>query len=227
VQAKVLDSIPVQFSVDALRARLHIREGSAQDDELAALLRDAAAVARPKAAVGIAYVTDRGEDYVVVDDVRFDSRVLAVNLAGVHRVFPYVATCGVEIDAWAASLDDILHSYWSEAIREQALAAAHQALIEALDSAYKPGPCARMNPGSLPDWPLTQQAPLFRLMGDPQASIGVTLTESMLMVPSKSVSGIRFPTTSNYENCMLCPREACPGRRAPFDAGKYEREYAR
>ena len=224
---KVVDAVDVTFDVSALRTRLRVRAGSVQDDELAALLRDAAALARPRAVCGLSFVEDRGEDWVVLDGVRFASRVLAVNLAEAHRVFPYVATCGTELEEWAATLDDVLHAFWSEAIREQALVRAFQAAAAEIDATWAPGPCGRMNPGSLPDWPLSEQEPLFRLIGDVRGLIGVELTESMLMIPSKSVSGIRFPTASTYENCALCPRDSCPGRRAPYDAELYARRYAR
>ena len=45
------------------------------------------------------------------------------------------------------------------------------------------------------------------------------------MSPIKSVSGILFPTEVTYENCQLCPRDLCPGRRAPYDKALYERKY--
>ena len=83
-----------------------------------------------------------------------------------------------------------------------------------------------MNPGSLADWPLEEQRHLFRLLGEPRKAIGVELTESFLMVPIKSVSGLRFPSGAHYENCQLCPRDPCPGRRAPYDPDLYERRYA-
>jgi len=46
-----------------------------------------------------------------------------------------------------------------------------------------------MNPGSLEDWPLTEQRVLFALLGDPQAAIGVRLTDSLLMCrPRRSLA---------------------------------------
>jgi hypothetical protein len=45
------------------------------------------------------------------------------------------------------------------------------------------------------------------------------------MTPVKSVSGIWFPTEGKYENCQLCNREDCPGRRAPYEPGLMERKY--
>jgi len=47
--------------------------------------------------------------------------------------------------------------------------------------------------------------------------VGIELTESLLMVPQKSVSGVRFANAHDYVNCRLCPRENCPNRRAPRD----------
>jgi hypothetical protein len=54
----------------------------------------------------------------------------------------------------------------------------------------------------------------------------VTLTDSFLMVPTKSVSGIVFPTEVSFESCRLCPRSDCPGRRAKYDPNLWEQRYA-
>jgi hypothetical protein len=82
-----------------------------------------------------------------------------------------------------------------------------------------------MNPGSLPDWPLSEQRPLFTLLGENPGTIGVELMDSFLMTPVKSVSGMWFPTEERFESCQLCQRHNCPGRRAQFDAGLYDRKY--
>ena len=67
--------------------------------------------------------------------------------------------------------------------------------------------------------------PLFSLIGDAEAAIGVRLTDSFLMLPTKSVSGIRFTAGSDWENCMLCPRPVCPNRRAKYDPVLLESRY--
>jgi len=72
---------------------------------------------------------------------------------------------------------------------------------------------------------MEEQRKLFALLGDPVKEVGVELTESCLMIPVKSVSGIWFPAKIDFENCQLCSRENCPGRRAPYDenlARKYQ-----
>ncbi|MHB0857086.1 MAG: vitamin B12 dependent-methionine synthase activation domain-containing protein [Anaerolineae bacterium] len=225
MQPIILDSVPFQILMEPLMKRLHIREGSGQVEELQALVREAEQIGRPKAVCGMAFIDERGDDYVVMDGVRFSSRILAVNLAETHRVFPYVATCGAELEAWADTMDDMLLSFWSEAIRETALGAASRALHAYLDETYHPGKSAQMNPGSLPDWPLREQRPLFSLLGDPETSIGVHLTGSLLMIPTKSVSGVRFATEESFASCMLCPREECPNRRSNYDPDMYNDRY--
>ena len=95
-----------------------------------------------------------------------------------------------------------------------------------VEKTFHVGASSIKNPGSHPDWPLREQGPLFRLLGDVAGAIGVTLSESFVMLPTKSVSGILFPTDSDFASCQLCPREECPNRRAPYDPGLFERRYA-
>jgi predicted transcriptional regulator len=74
-----------------------------------------------------------------------------------------------------------------------------------------------MAPGSLEDWPIEEQKPLFVILGDVETSIGVRLTENLVMVPTKSISGIYFPTEISFYSCQLCPRKDCISRKAAFD----------
>jgi hypothetical protein len=226
MDAVVLDDISFQPKFEPIARRLRVKEGSANASELRRLLEEAQAVARPRALYRVVYVESRAEESVSLDGRTFKSRVLRVNLEGVHRVFPYVATCGTELHDWKTSMDDMLQSYYADIINEAALSAARQALKTHLIEQYRLGQTATMNPGSLEDWPIREQRPLFALLGDPEEAIGVHLSDSMLMIPSKSVSGIRFPTEERFESCQLCPRDACPSRKAPYDEDLYERKFS-
>jgi hypothetical protein len=225
VEPTVLDSIPFHADREALAKRLRLSPDSDAWPEVLAMVEHAEAIGRPKALYGVGYIEERGDDYIVVDGERFTSRVLRVNVGDAHRVFPFLATCGQELETWGEGLDDVLQSYWSEAIREAALRAASAALVEHLNATFAPGKTSAMNPGSLADWPLQQQRPLFRVLGDTEALVGVRLLPSNLMVPSKTVSGMRFATEETFESCMLCPRPDCPGRRSPYDAQLHRERY--
>lgn len=218
----VLDDIPVSLSAEELAPQLRIEPGSEDLEALRGMAAEASAAARPKAVFLSAFVTGRGEDFVELEGVRMQSRVMPRNMAGVHRAFPYVATCGGEAEEWSRGISDPLGAWWADAIKLRLLRAATEYLNRSLKSRLKLGGISSMNPGSLPDWPLTEQAQLFSLFGDVKALIGVELTQNMLMLPAKSVSGVYFETEKNFENCELCARENCPGRRKAFDHIKYK-----
>lgn len=226
MNATRLDDIPFQIDGDTLARSLHIEGQPHYLERFTHLANAARAVARPKALYGVAYIESKGRDHVVIDGVTLTSRVLRVNLEEAHRVFPFVATCGAELEAWARSIDDMLERFWADTIMEGVLRAAIEGMEAHLAQHLQPGQTAAMNPGSLEDWPLEQQRGLFQLLGNPCEAIGVELTENCLMVPIKSVSGLRFPLDLKYENCQLCPRGPCPGRRAPYDPDLYARRYS-
>lgn len=221
----VLDDINFDPSVEGFLKRARLKPGTSSADEAASLLVEATSIATPKALYKLAYIDEKEREAVVVDGVRLESRVLRVNLEIAHRVFVYIVTCGMELQRWGESLDDMLHQYWADTIKEMALRTAMRVFNEHLNTCYDLGRTSAMSPGSLADWPIRQQRPLFRILGDPQDAIGVELTESFLMIPNKTVSGIRFPTEERFESCQLCPRESCPGRRAAYEPDLYERKY--
>jgi hypothetical protein len=225
VEKHVVSDVTFEVDIEALAKRVHVERSSDLFDELVAYARQAEAVARPKAVYRVGYVEERGEDWVRIGEQRFTSRILSVNLGAVHRVFVYVATCGIELQQWAEGRADPLEQYWSNVVQEMALGVAGRALSADLDQRYAPGRTSAMAPGSLGEWPLSEQRPLFAFLGDTEGDVGVRLSESLLMIPTKSVSGIRFTTEERFESCQLCPRPDCPGRRAPYDAGLYARKY--
>ena len=221
----IFNNIPFHLDPDELMQMMRIKASDRHVAEIERLARAAYDIGRPKAMYKVAFIESKGEDTIATDGVVFTSRVLRVNLEQVHKVFPYVVTCGMELEEWARSIEDLLQRFWAEAINEWVLRSASQFLEQHLVEQYQLGQTSTMNPGSLEDWPLQEQRKLFALLGDPQAAIGVRLTDGLLMVPTKSVSGIRFPTETSFASCQLCPRENCRGRRAPYDKDLYERKY--
>lgn len=215
----ILDQIPFVPDTDGLLRRLGFPADSDFAEEILELAARTAPVGRPKVVFREAYVTARGADTVAVDGVTFTSRVLRGHLEGVERVFPYVATCGVEFDALLAGSDDDFLKFALDCIKEQALWAASTCFGTLLEERYGLSHRAAMHPGSgdADIWPLPQQAELFSLLGDVERQIGVQLNDSFLMHPNKTVSGLYFPTEVSFTTCQLCHREVCPNRQAPFD----------
>jgi hypothetical protein len=221
----VLDNVPYELSTDTILAKLHLQKDSSYFEGVAKLIAEASAIGRPKAIYKPVCIEVKGADFVIVDGIRLTSRVLRVNLEAVDQVFPYVITCGRELDEWSRRFKDRFDNYCTDLIKEIVLVCAREYVMSQLERQYGLEQPARMSPGSLEDWPLTEQIPLFQLLGDVKESIGVELTGACLMYPIKSVSGIYFAHGESFESCRLCLREKCPNRRANYDKGLYEQKY--
>lgn len=226
INTRILDGVAFEPDLALLIKRLRLKPGSAHEREFMHLFEEARAIAQPRAAYRAAYITGRGDDWVEIEGLRFTSRVLRVNLEKAHRVFAYLVTCGSELQAWSEQYHEMLAHFWTEEIKEMALRCAFPALLEDLRGLFNPGKTASMSPGSLADWPVQEQSVLFDLLGPLAGAIGVGLTESMMMKPTKTVSGIYFPTEVDFESCQLCPRLECPGRRAPYDPHLFAERYS-
>ncbi len=215
---EILDNTPFYLDADEVLRRAHLAKADEQTTQGARELVDRARqVARPKAVYEVCYVENKRPDSLELAGITFTSRVLRANLDQVERIFAYVATCGTELTEISAPAGDMLLDYCLDIIKEMALHAALGHLSEHLKAKYALGQTSSMNPGSLADWPITQQSQLFAIFGNVEQLVGVRLTESFLMIPTKSVSGIIFPTEIKFQSCQLCSRERCPNRSARYD----------
>lgn len=216
------ENIGVQIDFDAALKKLRVPEDLS--DEFRDTFDECAAIANPRFIWTRCPVRKSGET-TYIGDVPFESRIMSVNFEKATEAWPYIATCGRELYELALSTEDPLERYWVDGISEmylrQAISAAYAEVTD-ISGAEK---LFSMNPGSLADFPITNQKGLFALLGDVNKLIGVELTESCLMLPYKSGSGILFKSDKEFVNCSLCPRETCPSRRAPYDPMQFEERF--
>jgi hypothetical protein len=220
---EILDPIPVQIDLRSLKKSAHIPEGE-EERRIVALIEASHSVIAAKGVYKVSYIESRAEDSVVIDGVRFRSKVLRKHFDKVERVFPYVVTIGTGVDELEKTSGDALEKYYLDLIGNAAVVSAREHLKKRLGSRYALQSLSYMGPGQLKDWPLEEQRPLFGLLGDVEKAVGVTLSDSLLMIPRKSLSGIYFPTEIPFMACQLCPKESCPSRKARYDE-KLVREY--
>jgi hypothetical protein len=220
---EILNNIPVEVDPKEVRRILHLnRSGDLQ--LMQRLINTATPLIEPKAAFKLCYIEKKLKDAVIVDGMRLKSKVLRKNLDPVERLFPYVVTIGPRLEEASRKISDTLEKYYLDVIGNVALTAVCKYLREHLSTKFALGKISFMSPGSLPDWPLEAQDQLFQLLADVEDAIGVYLTQSLLMIPTKSVSGIYFQTKVSFLSCQLCQRGNCPGRKARYDE-KRAREY--
>ena len=221
----IFDEISFKPSTAKLLKKLRVKKGSSQEEYIKQMIKYAQNIGSPKAMFRLSGIDDIRKDGVIIDGIDLTSRILSVNLQNVNRAFPYLVTSGRELYNWKESQDDMLGKYYADEISQMALLTAEKFLLDYLKNTFELGKTASMNPGSLPDWPITAQQDLFKLLGNQEALIGVELLESMLMIPNRTVSGIRFVSEDRYSNCELCPRNNCSHRRTPYNPELLEIKY--
>ena len=137
MNSTILDDIPFKIKTDSFMKRLRIEKGSSHEDDFKGLVEEAMTIGKPKALYKVVYIDSKSDDHVVINGVTLKSRVLRVNLEEVHRLFPFVATCGKELEDWARSMDDILLRFWAESINEVVIRLAVKAMDENIDEQYR------------------------------------------------------------------------------------------
>ena len=213
----ILDTISFESNFASVVKQTRVAKGTPDFDDFEGIWQQAQGIAGPKALYKPCFIDNVDEDQVFVGGTCLKSRLLRRNLAETRRIFPFVATCGMELCTWAKAHEAIMHSFYAETILQEALTAAIHRLESHIREKFSIGNTAVMTPGSLEDWPISEQGPLFEILGNIEHALGIRLTDCLMMDPVQSLSGVIFATEVAFESCQLCPRENCPSRRVFFD----------
>lgn len=188
----------VAFPLSRSRILAYLRIGGTDpgpvlDARIDAVSKAVLAVARPRAAWRLEPVAFAADGSYTVGPLQLMSRDLARHLAGCRHAYLFCATLGAEVDALvrrysqtspadaliaqavgAAAIEDYCDACEVELLAEPACAG------ERLHLRYAPG---------YGDLPLTVQRELLMVL-DATRRAGIVLTDSLLMIPSKSISAI-------------------------------------
>ena len=185
-----------------------------------ALTHQVEEAAQPRTASRIFPLSFPGGDRLALGPLTVESDALRKNLAGCEEVILFAATLGVGVDRLIARSGA---GRVSDAAVYQAAGAA---LIEAVcDQAWEELRRAgeaegwhlrpRFSPG-YGDFPLSCQRELLTLLRAPE-TIGLTAGESMLLLPTKSVTAVmgrsRLALPCHRTGCEACGKTDCAFRR--------------
>ncbi len=142
------------------------------------------------------------DNLIDMDVVTMESRNLSSNLAGCDSAIIFAATIGSGADRLckSASVSAPLNALIYDAMGSTAIEWFCDALCDMISGTYTAySLCPRFSPG-YGDLSLTLQTDLLRLL-DAQRYIGLTLSESLMMIPQKSVTAIigLKPNNNNKE----------------------------
>ncbi len=147
---------------------------------------------------------------------KIKSEKLKTNLKGCKRFILFAATIGLEIDRLISLYGKIspAKGHMLQAIGAERIEGLCNSFNQYITEEYgytKP----RFSPG-YGDLPLELQKDFFRVL-EPSRRIGLTLNESMLMTPSKSVTAIigisETECENKKQNCNDCTKTGCSYRR--------------
>ncbi len=220
----LLTDIPFSLDTRQLIKYLRIDIGTDRAQAFEGIVDKVQNIGRPKAMYKVSFIEKKGEDTITLDGITFTSLALRKNFDSIERVFPYIATCGTEIEGIEAEKGDFEKKIWMSIIKGKLLEFSVQFLREHITRRYRLSNLSSMNPGSgdASVWPIEQQRELFSICGDVEDLIGVRLTSAMVLAPDMSVAGIFFPSEVDFQSCQLCHRENCHSRRAVFDKELWE-----
>lgn len=160
------------------------------------------------------------ETCFVADDIAFDcGRVIAEQLSKSSSLHFFACTLGHTYDSWSRSLfhgDDPLQALFVDAVGSVAVeAVADQLENRILQTAIDKGlSCSnRLSPGYC-DWNVREQDKLFKIL--PPNFLDIRLSNSAMMTPMKSVSGVigMGPGVRRmHSSCGLCSHKTCHLRK--------------
>lgn len=177
-------------------------------------------VMTPKAVTRPIHIRKIAENTLDLDGLTVESKDLRLHLRGCEEGVLFAATLGAPVDLLIQRYNVI---DVSKAVILQACAAAaveafcdeQQDAIEAQAKEKGLYLRPRYSPG-YGDFPLTYQKEVLNLL-NAQRRIGLTRTESNMLVPTKSVTAIIGFTTEetscHVAKCMTCQAKNCPFRK--------------
>ena len=190
---------------------------SARLDACAARLQ---AAARPRSVFRRFALTHPSADMLRIADVTVCSRDLSRNLRGCMGVYLMAATLGIEADRLLARASAVR---MSDAVLYQAAAAAMiETVCDGINDAIRREAAGeglycrpRFSPG-YGDFSIEHQRDFARLLDTPR-QIGLTVTESCLLAPTKSVTAVigltDTPQPCHRSGCEACEKTDCAFRR--------------
>ena len=214
---RIVLTIPLDFSAEEYAALCRIRKGSSAYEQMEDALPLIRQYGAPKAVIRWANVDGIQGDETTIEGVTFQSKVVADKLRDTPRVFLSVVTAGEGLERSGAFEDDPFLNTYDGAL----LFHASKYMIRYMKEQFGFDGSSVLSPGSLPDWPIQNNFALFDMIGNVE-EIGATLNKAGYIKPWNSGSHIHF-SGDGYQNCSLCKKYDCVGRRAPCNRAEYVR----
>ena len=208
----IFENIKISYFPAKLASRVHLDVSTLEYLEFKELLEQLEKVEGPAALLKCVQVEGKSEDNetLLTSAGEFKSALLAQLAGNCTHVFPFVATCGRSLEKFCENIDDPLHLYWLDKLKEYALEVAFE---KAKNEAVKQ--CSGENVTSLVPldddvWALEGLKEVFEVFASAEIEqVGVTLSEGLYMQPGKTRAGMFFSAEKDVDLCVLCNLKKC------------------
>ena len=216
----LVDHIPVKVTKEDVLRKLGMPADHRYGSDIEKVIAEAETIANAKLLYAEAKIEARTEDTVTIGGVVFKGRDLADALKDVDTVYPYICTCGRELNDYAMNCKDLVKMLYLDYIAHFYLLQSSVELSDRVDNQLGTRSMC-MTPGSFDNWELKENIPIFMLLNKGEG-MGIMLNETGIMYPAKSVAGIRFKAPFCEDRCAICLKKDCGNRKADFDKRVYE-----
>lgn len=185
-------------------------------------LRIARHLAKPRIASAKKSVVETAKDGITLEgSLSFSGRTVFSNVRGSSDAHLFLVTLGPDLEETATMLmesGEQLHGYLLDRIGSFAVESLAGNFEEELRKRYRAGNKSvsmRISPGYC-DWPIEEQRKLEKAVDFSRA--GVRLTESCMMIPKKSISGLvgvgpKDLFSASRSQCDICTIKNCDYKR--------------
>lgn len=218
-------AIDIDINIDDLLTYMGYNNGKPASEKLYEIARSmwerCLELVRPRSTYRLYDTVETDGDAVRIGGTEFRGKILGTVLEGSVMAAACVCTVGLDIDDEIERLNSKGDTVSALVLETMGIVALMRARISFLSDFYEQEAKPRgfsatppYGPGQC-GWEIGEQRGLFRLVD--ADSVGVRLTESYIMIPKKSVSGIvgLGPEGRVFDKipCDVCDRVDCQGRR--------------
>jgi hypothetical protein len=179
-------------------------------------------LAKPKITFSKKTVLDTASDnFTLEGSLKLAGRKLSRSVRGSIHAYLFLVTIGSDLEETATMLmesGESLHGYLLDRVGSFAVESLAENFEDGLRRIYKTGNMSvsmRFSPGYC-DWPIEEQRKLEKALDF--SGSGVRLTESCMMIPKKSISGLvgvgpKGLFSKKETQCVICDNKECDYRR--------------
>ena len=225
MRLKVLSDLTLRYDLEELMHFCHLEYLRDKIKDVEVVFEESYRLIDPRAVYKTVKISEvKGSRLVLEGGSVFESELLAEKFKCTPEIAVYVATIGSALERRVTELGpkELSKSFIMDSVGTYAL----RQVSDTIQKDFQPDGVERLSkfsPGDTAYWDIVQQKVLFGVLGaeEVEKATGVRLSQSYVMVPRKSVSGVIGDTEEQFQECQICEKR-CEFRKAPFKGREFK-----